>query len=180
MDWSTLGAPPDRTRLAQAIVRVAAQTGVNRRCLALAAADAFGDDQAWRRIFPCGPTEALWFISEVSDASMHAAYSARPAASVAEVIETRFDQNAALKSFVRAVMRYDLLHPVQALRRMQRTARVMVACLEARQPLRGFVELTILNLVYTGLVFVWLFDRTEKDRFTRRVTRTVTGRIEED
>ena len=125
----------------------------------------------WRAHFPRGPTDALWFISAASDASMRAAFVDQPAADMATVIGERFEQNRDLKPFVRRVMDYDVLHPIQALHRMQRTAAVMFDCLPpGRRASTGFGRAR-LNLIYTGLVLLWLLDRSPNDRRTFVVTR---------
>ena len=51
---------------------------------------------------------------------------------------------------------------------MDRTARVMFECVaQATPPSRA--ALIALNLTYTAIVFVWLFDRSPADAFTRRL-----------
>lgn len=146
--------------------------GVGRRTLALAAAEVFGDRADWKRVFD-DPTVALWFVSDVSDASMRAAFTRVPARGMAEVIDLRLDQNVSLKPFVRRVMAFDMLHPFQALARMQRTAGVMFACLPPGQDGPGFFRLALLNLAYTGVVFIWLADRSAGDRRTKALTLKV-------
>ncbi|WP_312316170.1 hypothetical protein [Stenotrophomonas sp.] len=174
MDWSAVHLDETELRLMRTFVDLAPQAGVGTRALAQASRVALGDSDGWQRCVPGGPTGILWRISEVSDASMLAPFQTNPARDMAEVITTRFAQNQHLKPFVRRVMHYDMLHPVQALARMQRTAKVMFACC-ARQPAPGVVAHMALNLVYTALVFLWLFDRSAGDATTRAATVT-TGR----
>ncbi|MFO1013775.1 MAG: hypothetical protein U1E50_08425 [Caulobacteraceae bacterium] len=150
-------ADPDRRRLAEAVLRRAPAEGLG----AVA--------------FPGGVKAAIWFISEASDASMAAAFSTQRAQSMSDVIDLRFAQNRDLKGFVRRVMFFDLLHPVQALQRMQRTARVMFRCLGAAKPTP--MAVTCLNLAYTLVVFRWLLDRSAEDAATARFSRRVMSLI---
>jgi hypothetical protein len=177
VDWTAGPAAPDRIRLGQVFVCNAPTLGLSRANLTKSSEEAFGDGKRWMVLFPRGLTEVIWLISEVSDASMCAAFSFGPAPDIASVIQIRFDQNAALKPFVRRVMEYDIMHPVQALARMQRTARAMYGCLSEARTKPGAGGLTILNLVYTGLVFLWLLDRTAGDRLTRAATHIATRRM---
>ena len=169
MDWNAFAAPEDRRLLSKAFVEWVPEHGVNRKTLALASEAVFGDPIRWREIFPTGATEALWFVSDVSDASMRAPFLITPAHGMAEVIDMRLDQNRSMKRFVRRVMQYDLLHPFQALARMQRTARIMYACLSANKRV-SFLALVSLNLFYTTLVFLWLIDRSPNDKRTKTAT----------
>lgn len=157
--------------LAQALVDIAARRGWGRGAMAEASTQVFGARDRWRDIFPRGPVQVIWFISEVSDASMRAAFADRPAPDMTAVIATRFSQNRRLKAFVRRVMGFDLAHPVQALARMQRTARVMFDCLAPDRRGSSPLGRAALNLVYTGLVFIWLLDRSPDDRHTLTATR---------
>ena len=171
MRWDAFPAPPRRIAFARALVEATERQGFSRRATATASTTSLGSAKAWHALFPGGPTEALWLISAVSDASMRSSFADRPAADMAAVIDERFEQNSHLKGFVRRVMLYDMLHPWQALGRMQRTARVMAECLAPGRPGPGRARLTFLNLVYTMLVFHWLFDRSAGDSRTRRITR---------
>ncbi len=168
MRWDVLSADRERIRLAQALVPLSAVHGWNGRVMTQAAHELSGDGEAWRRLFPAGPRDALWFISEMSDESMRAAFAREPAASMAAVIDERLAQNRALKPFVRKVMAYDMRHPLQAVRRMQRTARVMAQCIV--RPI-GPARLSLLNHFYTAIVCFWLFDRSPLDRRTTALTR---------
>lgn len=172
MDWFALSLDAQERRLLRAFVESAQHEGVGSRALSHAANATFGDRDRWKAFFPKGPTQALWRISELSDASMRVPHLERPAAGMADVIETRFEQNRDLKPFVRRVMHYDCLHPVQALNRMQRTANVMFQC-RASQSVVGVAKLATLNVSYTALVFFWLFDRSPNDTRTRSVTLMV-------
>lgn len=172
MDWSALDLEDDEGRLLHQLVKLAPRHGVGARGLAEAACEEFGDRERWKTLFPGGVTQALWRISEISDASMRTPFLEHPAQGMTQVIEERFDQNRDLKPFVRGVMQYDVLHPVQALARMQRTAKVMFDC---RKPRRepGFATLVSLNLSYTLLVFIWLCDRSPGDARTRSATLAI-------
>jgi hypothetical protein len=169
MDWTALTADEHQVRLARSVVGVVPLCGVNRAALAKAAQAAFGDPWKWTEIFPGGPTATIWFVSDISDASMRAAYRLAPAERMADVITERFAQNAGLKPFVKQVMRYDVCHPVQALARMQRTARAMYAC-KAFPGRPGIVRLAALNVIYTALVFYWLADRSPDNGRTKAAT----------
>ena len=171
--WESLAAAPDRIRVAQTLVTLSAQRGWSEAVMAEAAQAALGHQERWLEHFPHGPADAIWFISEVSDASMAERFATAGAASIGAVIDERLRQNRHLKHFVWKVMLFDLLHPVQALRRMDRTARVMVRCL-ARPPKAGGARVHLLNGIYTLLVFVWLLDRSPGDTITRRLTRLLT------
>ena len=175
--WDVLEhAHPEKVAIARALVPITARRGWTRASLREAARLVCGDAEAWRRHFPRGARDAVWCISEASDASMAAAFGERRADAVAAVIQERFEQNASLKPFVFRVMLFDFLRPVQAVRRMQRTAHAMRACLRdgARAP-----DTTPLNWAYTLVVFFWLFDRSPQDvatfRLNRRLMRVIGG-----
>lgn len=176
MDWHAVENRPDQVALAQALIDVTARRGWNGWALEEASQMVFADPRRWRAVFPQGARDAIWFISRISDASMEAAFDSVSAADMAEVILTRFAQNSDLKIFVRQVMLFDVRHPVQALMRMQRTARSMMACL-AGGGKADWLSLTRLNLVYTVIVSIWLFDRTPGDRRTAEAARWAVKRF---
>lgn len=168
MRWDVLAADSEKLALARALVPLSAERGWGASTLRSAADAACGDAAAWRRHFPRGARNAIWFISELSDASMAAAFEGRSASRVADVIWERLQQNSDLKPFVFRVMLFDMLHPFQAVARMQRTALAMRRCLApgARAP-----GTTLLNWTYTFVVFVWLCDRTPGNALTMRVNQ---------
>jgi hypothetical protein len=168
MRWDATPADPEAIALARDLVDRVPTSGWNRRTLAAASAGVLSDPERWRGLFPRGSRDAIWFVSTVSDASMKLAFAAAPAPAMSSVILERLEQNRDLKPFVRQVMRFDIIHPIQALARMDRTARVMFDCVATAPPSRA--ALIALNLVYTAIVFVWLFDRGPANAFTRRVT----------
>lgn len=173
MRWDVFTADPAKLALAQALTQIAAQRGWGLTALREAAALACGDAEAWRLHFPRGARDAIWFISEVSDASMVASFAEKPAPNVAQVIRERLRQNSDLKRFVFRVMLFDILHPLQAIARMQRTARVMRHCGSgARMP-----NTTLLNWTYTFIVFVWLADRSREDTLTMALNRRLMSLI---
>ena len=169
MRWDQIEDDHDKVTLARALVDRVPSSGWGRRTLAAAAVAAFSDPEAWRLLFPRGPRDAIWFVSTVSDASMRSAFATAPSASMSGVIVERLEQNCDLKAFVRQVMLFDVAHPIQALARMDRTAQVMFQCVagRAKPPSRG--ALIALNLVYTAIVFVWLFDRSPGDAFSQSI-----------
>lgn len=168
MRWEVLTADAEKRALAQALVAISAKRGWGVAVLRSAAASTCADAEAWRRHFPRGSVDAIWFISEVSDASMALAFDGRPASCVANVIGERLEQNSDLKPFVFRVMVFDMLHPFQAVARMQRTAQVMRRCLAPAAKAPGT---TPLNWTYTFIVFVWLCDGTRDDALTMRLNR---------
>lgn len=161
MDWNSFPAAPKKRDLGRELVRLTSRKIWSRNVLDAASASILGNKDGWRDYFPRGTTDAIWFISEVSDASMFRSFAATPAANMRIVILERLRQNAHLKAFVRRVMIYDVLHPVQALKRMQRTARVMIDCLGKIQQ-QASATVLLLNLSYTLVVFVWLLDREDR------------------
>lgn len=168
MRWDVLAADAEKVALARALAAISAHHGWGAETLHSAAKAACGDTEAWRRRFPGGSRDAIWFISELSDASMAAAFENAPARRVADVIWERLSQSSDLKPFVFRVMLFDMLHPLQAVARMQRTAHVMRSCLapSAKAP-----ATTLLNWTYTFIVFVWLCDRTRSDALTLRLNQ---------
>jgi hypothetical protein len=171
--WDVVAVDPEKAALAQRLVDVSAQNGWNVRSLREASLSVMNDAEGWRRHFPKGSRDAIWFVSEVSDASMKAAFERVPAGGMTEVITERLAQNSELKRFVRRVMLFDLAHPIQALKRMQRTARVMVECLAPERRVSGCARVSALNVAYTLVVFVWLFDGGVSQSATGVVTRTL-------
>jgi hypothetical protein len=167
MQWDR-ETDPDRSSLALALVERVPKSGWREATLSAASEAVFADPTRWRRFFPKGARDAIWYISEASDASMRMPFSSSPALSMSQVIATRFDQNGHLKPFVRKVMLFDVLHPLQAVRRMQRTARVMFECLD-RGPMASSRAIAALNAIYTALVFVWLVDRSDGNALTKRL-----------
>jgi hypothetical protein len=170
MRWDVLDAPPEKIALARELVRVCSVSGWGRAALRAGSEVALQDPERWRLLFPAGSRDAIWFISEVSDASMRAAFEDAPARTMTEVILERLSQNTALKPFVRRVMMFDLLHPFQALARMQRTSRAMFACLMPSPSRVTGAPVTMLNLAYTAIVFAWLFDPKGEGGLTRNLT----------
>lgn len=170
MRWDILEAPPEKIALARELVRICSERGWGRAALRAGAEVSLRDPERWRALFPAGPQDAIWFISEISDASMKAAFELAPAGSMSEVILERLSQNTALKPFVRRVMLFDLLHPVQALARMQRTSRLMLACLRPHPGHAEAARAALLNLAYTAIAFAWLFDREGEGGLTRDLT----------
>jgi hypothetical protein len=168
--WDRIASDPDKAALARALIERVPLWGWGEATLSATPEAAFEDATKWRRIFPRGSRDAIWFISEVSDASMMLPFIDSPAPSMSTVIITRLEQNGHLKPFVRKVMLFDIIHPIQAFSRMQRTSRAMFACL-ASAPLPSARAITGLNVIYTGIVLLWLFDRTEGDACTKRIAR---------
>lgn len=168
MRWDVVTAVREKLALAEAIVPISARQGWSVSTLRSASAVVCNDQEAWRRHFPRGAADVIWFISEVSDASMATAFEGRLASRIADVIWERLQQNTELKPFVFRVMLFDMLRPFQAVARMQRTAQVMRRCLApgAKTP-----NTTPLNWTYTFIVFVWLCDRTRGDALTMRLNR---------
>ena len=123
--WDRIASDPDKVALARALIERVPLWGWGEAVLSAASKAAFDDLTKWRQISPRGARDAIWFISEVSDASMKLPFLSALAPSMSTVIITRLNQNRHLKPFVRKVMRFDVLHPFQALSRMQRTSRVM-------------------------------------------------------
>jgi hypothetical protein len=171
--WDQIESDPDKAALAIALIERVPLLGWRDAALSAASEAAFSDATTWRQIFPRGPLDAIWYISEVSDASMRMSFSSSPAPSMSMVIITRLDQNDHMKPFVRKVMQFDIFHPVQAFSRMQRTSRVMLTCLGTCTPTPPLRTITVLNVMYTAIVFVWLFDRTAGNALTKRITREI-------
>lgn len=169
MNWEAVPADPRRIAFGKAAVRIAARVGWNESALAAASQESLGTPDAWQGLFPSGRTEALWFVSDISDASMALPFRSRPAFGLSEVIAVRLRQNALLKPFVRQVMKYDFLHGWQAFARMQRTAEVMLKCVPGAAGTIWLRRAT-LNLVYTYIVFRWLNDHSPGDERTIALT----------
>jgi hypothetical protein len=68
-------------------------------------------------------------------------------------------------------MQFDVLHPVQAFSRMQRTSSMMLACLPQGIEKPSGRSITGLNIVYTTIVFFWLLDRSGGNELTKRIVR---------
>lgn len=170
MLWDQIETDPDQRALALALIERVPQSGWRVRALAAASEAVFHNAQQWRELFPGGARDAIWFISEVSDASMKLPFLASPAPSMSAVVRARLEQNSHLKPFVRKVMLFDLIHPVQAVSRMQRTARAMFECLPSTGLRPSRFAIGGLNLVYTAIVFVWLFDRSRCHGLTKWIT----------
>lgn len=174
MRWDVLDADAEKIALARALVPISTRRGWGAATLRAAASAVCNDAEAWRRHFRRGARDAIWFISELSDASMAAAFENSPALRIAYVIWERLEQNSDLKPFVLRVMLFDMLHPFQAVARMQRTARVMRNCLA---PSANAPATTLLNWTYTFIVFVWLCDRTHGDALTLRLNQWLMRQI---
>jgi hypothetical protein len=173
MWWDRIEADAEKRALAIALIEHVPQSGWRERTLCAASTAALCNEQGWRRTFPNGARDAIWFISEVSDASMKLAFEASPAGCMSTVVAERLEQNGHLKLFVRKVMLYDLLHPIQAVRRMQRTAHAMLGCMPRMDRAPSRFEVAALNAAYTVIVFVWLFDTTRGQSLTSRTTASV-------
>lgn len=172
MDWSSINASRAKVSIARNAITCIPDLGVSAEAFDEAYSGAGLSGSTWREYFPGGLTDALWFISEASDSSMARDFVGAPAPDLAAVINIRFIQNRELKPFVRRVMVYDFFHPIQAVARMQRTARMMYSCL-GRMDAPSKWRVAALNILYTFLVMVWLADRTQQDRVTKGLTRIV-------
>lgn len=161
---------PDKKALALALIERVPGAGWREATLSSASEAVLADPTGWRQHFPKGAQDAIWFISEASDASMKLPFASTPSPSMSAVIVTRFDQNSHLKPFVRNVMLFDMLHPLQAVSRMQRTAQTMFECMQDGGTSGTARAIAKLNAVYTALVFVWLLDRTDGNALTKRLT----------
>jgi hypothetical protein len=175
--WDRIAGDPDKRALALALIERVPLLGWRDTALSAASEAAFSDATKWQQIFCRGSRDAIWYISEVSDASMKLPFLDSPAPNMSTVIITRLDQNRHLKPFVRQVMLFDVLHPVQAFSRMQRTSRMMFTCLAHDHRRPSLCSIAALNVLYTAIVFVWLFDRTEGNAFTQRMVRQLTRLI---
>jgi hypothetical protein len=171
MFWEREESDPDKKALALALIERVPLSGWRGATLSAASEAAFSDAMKWRQIFPRGSLDAIWYISKVSDASMRFPFLSSPAPNMSTVIITRLDQNGHLKPFVRRVMLFDVLHPVQAFSRMQRTSRMMFACLAHGNRNPSLRSIVGLNIIYTAIVFFWLLDRSDGNRLTKRITR---------
>lgn len=171
MLWEQIETNRDKKALALALIERVPVSGWREHTLSAASEAAFRDANQWRRLFPRGARDAIWYISEVSDASMKLPFLASPAPSMCAVICKRLDQNSHLKPFVRKVMIFDVIHPVLAFFRMQRTSRAMFECLARAAPEPTRRAVATLNLTYTAIVFVWLFDRTHSNALTKWIIK---------
>ena len=171
MLWDRITSDPEKAALARVLIERVPLCGWGQTALLAASEAAFEDATKWRRVFPRGSRDAIWFISEVSDASMTFPFIGSPAQSMSTVIIMRLEQNAHLKPFVRKVMLFDVFHPAQAFSRMQRTSRAMFTCLGAGARPPSLRLITGLNIIYTGIIFLWLFDQTEDNARTKRIAR---------
>jgi hypothetical protein len=174
MRWDVTITDPVKLALAQTLTTTTARRGWNTAALREAASVVCGNAEAWRHHFPRGARDVIWFISEVSDASMAVAFENSPAPVMAQVIRERLQQNSDLKRFVFRVMLFDILHPFQAIARMQRTAHRMRGCLA---PAAKMPSATLLNWTYTLIVFAWLSDRTHENALTMWLNRRLISLI---
>jgi hypothetical protein len=171
MFWESTEADADKKALGQALVARVPRSGWRSATLSAASEATFSDAAKWQQIFPRGSRDAIWYISEVSDASMRFPFLSSPAPNMSTVIITRLSQNEHLKPFVRRVMLFDVFHPVQAFSRMQRTSHMMFACLRPGTRNPSLRLITGLNIIYTAIVFFWLLDPSNGNECTKRMTR---------
>lgn len=173
MHWDRIERDTAKRCFGRALTALVPELGWQREALDRASRDAWGQEAHWRIIFPGGVRQAIWYISDISDASMALMLSSGPLPRMSDVIAERLSQNSLLKPFVRKVMLFDFLHPIQALRRMQRTALVMIACARGTSVRPSWISATALNLAYTLVVFIWLFDRSNGDYTTHKITKAL-------
>jgi hypothetical protein len=171
MLWDEIEKDIEKRRLGIELIGSVAHLGWGVDALEQSSLVALASRDRWKSYFPAGSRDAIWYISEISDASMALPFASAQKPLMSDVIAVRFAQNRSLKPFVRKVMLYDVAHPVQALRRMQRTALVMISCVCKHFQPHSMWTSTLLNVIYTFLVFVWLLDRSEEDRFTYGLTK---------
>lgn len=169
MNWEQVERNHVRRAVGKRLVETITRFGLNQRALTITKDDSTKEELAFCS-FLANPTSAVWYISEISDASM-AKDSVGSTSSMAEVIWIRLHQNEHLKPFVRRIMAFDILHPIQALRRMHRTARIMYACVGT--PNASTFRAIVLNITYTIIVFRWLFDKSDGSNKTRNLTLTL-------
>jgi hypothetical protein len=111
-----------------------------------------------------------------ADARTAALFRQAAAPSMAEIVLSRFDQNARLKPVVARLALSDVFHPIDTLRRTERTARVMWAAYGRGRG--GVIDRWRLVFAYSACVIAWLLDNSPDQRLTRGVVRgalTVIG-----
>jgi hypothetical protein len=104
-----------------------------------------------------------------ADARTAALFRDAPAPTMAEIVLSRFDQNADLKPVVARLALSDLVHPIDTLARTEATARVMWAAYGRGRG--GVIDRWRLVFAYSACVIAWLLDKSPDQRLTRGVVR---------
>jgi len=113
-------------------------------------------------------------LTKLADLRMLQRFRSIAEPSMAEILLSRFSQNAALKPAVASLAWSDVRHPIDTLARTRRTAHFMWRCY--RRPrwsarLGRGVDAWLLTLAYSLCVMVWLVDPTPDARLTERTVR---------
>jgi hypothetical protein len=113
------------------------------------------------------PRDVAWALNDIADSEMCRRFQGKLGVSWNELIRYRFIQNAPLKASVMRLARSDIWHPVDTLARTDKTARAMQACGAPG----GAIKRSLMVLVYSTCVLVWLVDRTPSQHLTSRAVR---------
>lgn len=172
--WSTVEQDNRKRAFALALVEMVSNRGWAEASLSRASAHAYGDPTLWKSVFPGGAQEAIWYISDLADLEMRTAFLDRnhPFPTLSAVILTRLHQNADLKKFVFRLLLVDILHPVRALTRTQRTSRHMLVCMG--QATSTFWMRSAITVLYTLVVLTWLVEAASVPSASRRVAHLVS------
>jgi len=168
--WSKVEPDSKKRAFALALLDLVPSRGWGEASLSQASVLAYGDPTVWKSVFPGGTQEAIWHISELADLEMRAAFDfgvQRPPA-LSAVILTRLHQNADLKKFVFRLLLVDILHPVRALTRTQRTSRHMLHCIGRGTTSTIWLQSAI-TVLYTFVVLTWLAEESTAPSASKRV-----------
>lgn len=123
-------------------------------------------------LWPAGVRSLGRQFNDKADAQMLLRWSDAPG-SLREVLQARFDDNAAFKGAVLRLAGSDLFHPVDTLMRTYKTAGLMWMC-RASRPAPGKIGTWLLVCLYSLCVLVWLADDHEQ-KATRRAVSVVAA-----
>ena len=78
------------------------------------------------------------------------------------MIRIRFTQNIQNRECVRRVIRYDLFHPIRALKRMYPTVDIYCTFAgDASSRIMSFIKRFSLMMTYCFIVHYWVYDRSQ-------------------
>jgi hypothetical protein len=127
-------------------------------------------NQRW----PKGVRTLGWELNSIADRKTLERFQNRSSASMVEIVLSRFEENAALKSSVKALAVSDIKNPWDTLLRTAQTADLMWRCCnKPRWPGRmgRRLDTWLVVIVYSFCVIIWLQRKSPADEFISQLVR---------
>jgi len=136
-----------------------------------ASQSALGDPDAWRSYFS-DYQQAIWHMADLADREMERVLETTPPHTISEIIKLRLDQNVVHKGAVRHLFLTDVLHPILAVRRTNRTSKKILNSAGYKPEAFG---IPLITAKYTFVVMAWLVESKAGSPFSRRLSDFLFG-----